>query len=87
MKGLIIMKKNAVVIVGAGSTHTPGIIQSLLQKKDDFPLRKLALFNLFSSISNKANFLKRWLSFKKISLIWYWWEEIKFSIWHNEAIY
>lgn len=28
------MKKQAVVIVGAGSTHTPGIIQSLLQKKN-----------------------------------------------------
>lgn len=27
------MKKNTVVIVGAGSTHTPGIIQSLLQKR------------------------------------------------------
>ncbi len=40
------MKKNAVVIVGAGSTHTPGIIQSLLQKKDEFPLRKLALFDI-----------------------------------------
>lgn len=40
------MKKNAVVIVGAGSTHTPGIIQSLLQKKDEFPLRKLSLFDI-----------------------------------------
>ena len=40
------MKKNSVVIVGAGSTHTPGIIQSLLQKKEDFPLRKLTLFDI-----------------------------------------
>lgn len=40
------MKKQAVVIVGAGSTHTPGIIQSLLQKKEEFPLRKLTLFDI-----------------------------------------
>lgn len=40
------MKKQSVVIVGAGSTHTPGIIQSLLQKKEEFPLRKLALYDI-----------------------------------------
>ena len=40
------MKKNTVVIVGAGSTHTPGIIQSLLQKKEEFPLKKLILFDI-----------------------------------------
>ena len=37
------MKKNTVVIAGAGSTHTPGIIQSLIQKKDVLPLKKLIL--------------------------------------------
>lgn len=42
------MKKQAVVIVGAGSTHTPGIIQSLLQKKNEFPLRKLVLYDIDS---------------------------------------
>ena len=40
------MKKNTVVLVGAGSTHTPGIIQSLLQKKEEFPLKKLILFDI-----------------------------------------
>lgn len=40
------MKKNTVVIAGAGSTHTPGIIQSLLQKKEEFPLKKLILFDI-----------------------------------------
>lgn len=42
------MKKQAVVIVGAGSTHTPGIIQSLLQKKNEFPLRKLVMYDIDS---------------------------------------
>ena len=40
------MDKKAVVIAGAGSTHTPGIIQSLLQKKNELPLRKLALYDI-----------------------------------------
>lgn len=40
------MKKQAVAIAGAGSTHTPGIIQSILQKKDEFPIRKLALYDI-----------------------------------------
>ena len=40
------MEKKAVVIAGAGSTHTPGIIQSLLQKKRELPLRKLALYDI-----------------------------------------
>ena len=34
------------MIAGAGSTHTPGIIQSLLQKKQELPLRKLALYDI-----------------------------------------
>lgn len=41
-------EKQAVVIVEAGSTHTPGIIQSLLQKKNEFPLRKLVLYDIDS---------------------------------------
>lgn len=40
------MEPKAVVIAGAGSTHTPGIIQSLLQKRDQLPLRKLALYDI-----------------------------------------
>lgn len=40
------MKRQSVVIAGAGSTHTPGIIQSLLQKREEFPLRKLALYDI-----------------------------------------
>ncbi len=40
------LEKKAVLIAGAGSTHTPGIIQSLLQKKNELPLRKLALYDI-----------------------------------------
>ena len=32
-----------VVIVGGGSSHTPGIIQSLIANLDRFPLKKLVL--------------------------------------------
>ena len=34
------MKKNKVVIVGGGSTWTPGLLKSLCEKKDEFPRRK-----------------------------------------------
>lgn len=40
------LKPQAVCIAGAGSTHTPGIIQSILQKKADFPIRRLTLFDI-----------------------------------------
>ena len=33
-----------VVIVGGGSSHTPGIIQSLIANLDRFPLKKLVLY-------------------------------------------
>ena len=39
------MKKNKVVIVGGGSTWTPGLLKSLCVKKDDFPLEELRLFD------------------------------------------
>lgn len=40
------LAEQSVCIAGAGSTHTPGIIQSLLQKREDFPLRRLTLFDI-----------------------------------------
>lgn len=35
-----------VVIVGGGSSHTPGIIQSLIGNLDRFPLQKLVLYDI-----------------------------------------
>lgn len=35
-----------VVIVGGGSSHTPGIIQSLVDNLDRFPIQKLVLFDI-----------------------------------------
>lgn len=40
------MKKNKIVIVGAGSTHSPGILQSLVEKQAEFPLEKLILYDI-----------------------------------------
>lgn len=40
------MKKFKVTIVGGGSSHTPGIIDSLIQNLDRFPLQKLVLFDI-----------------------------------------
>lgn len=39
------MKKYNVVIVGGGSTWTPGLLSSLSKKRDEFPLNKLVLFD------------------------------------------
>lgn len=33
------------VIVGGGSTYTPGIVKSLLDKKDSFKLSELRLYD------------------------------------------
>lgn len=35
-----------VVIVGGGSSHTPGIIQSLIANLYRFPLQKLVLYDI-----------------------------------------
>lgn len=40
------MRKSKVVIVGGGSTWTPGLLKSLCQKKDEFPLEELRLFDI-----------------------------------------
>ena len=39
------MKKYSVLIVGGGSTYTPGIVLMLLSQLDRFPLRKLKLYD------------------------------------------
>ncbi|WP_244834655.1 6-phospho-alpha-glucosidase [Clostridium sp. BJN0001] len=40
------MKKFNVVIVGGGSTFTPGFLKSFVRIKDKFPLKKLVLFDI-----------------------------------------
>lgn len=40
------MKKYNVVIVGGGSTFTPGFLKSFCRKKEDFPLKKLVLLDI-----------------------------------------
>ncbi|SHJ87136.1 maltose-6'-phosphate glucosidase [Anaerobranca californiensis DSM 14826] len=40
------MKKYNVVIVGGGSTWTPGLLQSLTKNKNVFPLNRLVLFDI-----------------------------------------
>ena len=39
------MKKYSVLIVGGGSTYTPGMILMLLSQLDRFPLRKIKLYD------------------------------------------
>lgn len=45
MKG-VIMKKFNIVIVGGGSTWTPGLLNSLCKKKSEFPLGKLVMYDI-----------------------------------------
>lgn len=40
------MEKKKAVIVGGGSTWTPGLLMSLCQKKDEFPLEELRMFDI-----------------------------------------
>ena len=40
------MRKNKVVIVGGGSTWTPGLLKSLCEKKTEFPLEELRLYDI-----------------------------------------
>ena len=40
------MKKYKVVIVGGGSTWTPGLLKSLCEKKDEFPMEELRMYDI-----------------------------------------
>lgn len=40
------MKKYNIVIVGGGSTWTPGLLQSLCKKKNEFPLASLVMYDI-----------------------------------------
>ena len=40
------MKRYNVVIVGGGSTFTPGFLKSFCRLKEEFPLNKLVLFDI-----------------------------------------
>lgn len=40
------MKKQRLVIVGGGSTYTPGMIMSLVAEKDNFPLESITFYDI-----------------------------------------
>lgn len=40
------MKKYKVVIVGGGSTWTPGLLKSLYEKKNEFPMEELRMYDI-----------------------------------------
>lgn len=40
------MKKYKVVIVGGGSTWTPGLLKSLCEKKNEFPIEELRMYDI-----------------------------------------
>ena len=40
------MKKFNAVIVGGGSTWTPGLLKSLCVRKDSFPLKRLVMYDI-----------------------------------------
>ena len=44
-KGEIDMKKFSITIAGGGSTFTPGIIMMLLNHQEEFPIRKICLYD------------------------------------------
>ena len=48
------MKKFKLVIVGGGSTYTPGIVKSLLSKKEEFKISELRLYDINAERQNKV---------------------------------
>ena len=48
------MKKFKLVIVGGGSTYTPGIVKSLLAKKEEFKIDELRLYDINEERQNKV---------------------------------
>lgn len=48
------MKKFKLVIVGGGSTYTPGIVKSLLSRKEEFKIEELRLYDINEERQNKV---------------------------------
>lgn len=53
------MKTFKLVIVGGGSTYTPGIVKSLLSKKEEFKLEELRLYDINEERQNKVAVIVR----------------------------
>ncbi|WP_067841436.1 6-phospho-alpha-glucosidase [Amphibacillus sediminis] len=48
------MKKNRLVIVGAGSTYTLGMVMSLIAEKENFPLQSLTFYDTDAERQNRV---------------------------------
>lgn len=53
------MKTFKLVIVGGGSTYTPGIVKSLLSKKEEFKLAELRLYDINKERQDKVGVIVR----------------------------
>jgi len=46
VNGVVIIKKHNIVIIGGGSTWTPGILKSFIKYMGDFPINRLVLYDI-----------------------------------------
>ena len=57
-----------IVIIGAGSTYTPELIEGLIKKRNDLDIRELALMDIDSEkLEIVGNMARRMLAAKEIS--------------------
>ena len=55
------MEKQIITIAGGGSTYTPGIIQAMLNKEDEFPLREIRLYDINQTRNRRMHSIINWM--------------------------
>lgn len=77
---------NKFVIIGAGSTHTPGIIGSLVEKADEIQLTELCLHDIdYERVYHMGEFSKIYMSERRNDIKTSWTTDLKEAL--SEADY
>lgn len=56
------MKRQRLVIAGSGSTYTMGMMMSLIEEKERFPLKELVFMTLMQNVRNVQPKQRRFFS-------------------------
>ncbi len=59
------MSKQRITIAGGGSTYTPGIVQAILNKKDEFALKSLCLYDISQERLENMKEILSWMFTKQ----------------------
>ncbi|GEM03204.1 6-phospho-alpha-glucosidase [Halolactibacillus miurensis] len=60
------MKKNKICLVGGGSTFTPGIVKSIVERSEDLNLEEVVLYDIDEERQKKVSVIVEWILRKQL---------------------